>query len=52
MIPVLDEDNDLSQALFGDSDEEEDEWGDDELTHSPTPRPAKAQARIGKILGH
>jgi uncharacterized Zn finger protein len=50
-IPVLDEDDDLSQALFVDSDEEDDEWEDDAPAQSRTPRHTKAQAAVGKILG-
>lgn len=54
MIPVLDEDHDLHEALFGGSQEEDewidDEWEDDNAAHSPTPRRTKVQAKVGKIL--
>ncbi len=49
-IPILNEDSALSQALFGDSDED-DEWEDDEPGHAATPRGTKALAKVGKILG-
>jgi len=53
-IPLLDEDNDLCEALQGDSEEDsewlDDEWEDDDSSHTSTPRRTKAQARVGKIL--
>jgi len=53
-IPLLDEDNDLYEALYGDSEEDnewlDDEWEDDDSPHTSTPRHTKAQARVGKIL--
>ncbi len=53
-IPLLDEDNDLYDALFGDSEEDEqwidDEWEDDEPAYDRMPRRAKAQAKVSKIL--
>jgi len=48
-IPLLDEDNDLREALYGNSDEDN-EWLDDEWENDDSPRRTKAQARIGKIL--
>lgn len=51
-IPILDDDDDLGHALFGDSDEEgDDEWEDDESARSPAPRRRKTQANVGKIIG-
>jgi uncharacterized Zn finger protein len=50
-IPVLDENSALSQTLFGDADEEIEEWEDDESGHAATPRGTKALAKVGIILG-
>ena len=53
MIPLLGEDNDLHEALFGDSEDHEqgidDDWEGDEPAYC-TPRRTKAQAKVGKIL--
>lgn len=53
-IPLLDEDSDLYDALFGNSEEDEqgidDEWEDDEPAYHGTPRRTKAQAEVVKIL--
>ncbi len=51
-IPLLPENSDLRDALYG---EEEDEWPDDEWEYersadNTTPRHTRAQAKIGKIL--
>lgn len=50
-IPMLDEDDELAMAIFGDTDEEDDEWEDDDPVLSHTPRRTKAQAEVGKISG-
>ena len=53
-IPLLGEDDDLCEALFGDSETEyewmNDEWEEDDRTGSPRPSRTKAPARVGKIL--
>jgi uncharacterized Zn finger protein len=53
-IPLLDEDSDLCEALYGDSEEDsewlDDEWENDDSLHTSTPQRTKAQARVGKIL--
>lgn len=54
-IPVLDENNDLCEALYGDS-EENDEWLDDERededsVNTSTPLHIKSRVKIAKILG-
>jgi len=53
MIPLLGEDSDLHEALFGDSEDDEqgidDDWEGDEPAYC-TPRRTKAQAKVGKIL--
>ena len=53
-IPLLEEDNDLCEALYGDSEEGsewlDDEWENDDSVHTSTPRRTKAHARVGKIL--
>ena len=53
-IPLLDEDNDLYDALFGDSEDDEqgidDEWEDDEPASYRMLRRTKAQAEVVKIL--
>ena len=53
-IPLLGEDNDLYDALFGDSEEDEqwidDEWEDDEPAYYRMPRRTKAQAEVVNIL--
>lgn len=53
-IPLLEEDNDLYDALFGDSEEDEqwigDEWEDDEPAYDRMPRRTKAQTKVSKIL--
>lgn len=53
-IPLLDEDNDLREALYGDPEEDDewldDEWEDDGSVHTSTPPRTKAQAKIAKIL--
>ncbi len=48
-IPLLDEDNDLYEALYEDA-EEDYEWPDDNSVHNSTPRHTKDQAKVGKIL--
>jgi len=54
-IPLLDENNDLYEALYGDSEENnewlDDEWEDDDSIHPSTPRHTETQEKIGKILG-
>ena len=54
-IPLLDENNELYEALYGDSEENDewldDEWEDDDSIHSSTPRHTETQAKIGNILG-
>jgi uncharacterized Zn finger protein len=53
-IPLLDEDNDLYDALFRDSEDDEqwidDEWEDNEPAYDRMPRRTKAQAKVSKIL--
>ena len=53
-IHLLDEDNDLREALYGDSEEDEwidDEWEDDDSLHPSMSRRTKAQAKVVKLLG-
>ncbi|MCB1873945.1 MAG: SWIM zinc finger family protein [Gammaproteobacteria bacterium] len=55
IIPVLDEDQDLREALFGDSEEDgwiDDEWEDDKVAHSSTPQRTKTQEKFGKMLAN
>ncbi len=56
MIPLLDENSDLHEALHEDTKEDEewldDEWEDDDsAVYDSTPRHTKAQAKVSKILG-
>jgi uncharacterized Zn finger protein len=55
-IAPLDEDSDLAQALFGDSEEDErihDEWEENnEPLHPATPRRTKTQAKLEKMLAN
>ena len=55
-IPLLDEENDLREALFRAAEEEDDEWedgerDDDHLVRTTTPQGTKAQAKVAQILG-
>jgi uncharacterized Zn finger protein len=54
IIPLLEENNDLHEALHGDTEEDEewldDEWEDDDSVYDSTPRHTKAQAKVRKIL--
>lgn len=54
-IPLLDEDNNLREALYGDPKEDDEwlgnEWKDYDSVHTSTPRRTRAQAKIAKILG-
>lgn len=47
-IPRLEDDDELSQALFGDPEEDE---CDDERVRAPTPRRKQTQAKLEKMLG-
>ncbi len=53
-IPLIDKDDDLRDALYGDSEEEEDwiedEWEDSNTVPASTPRQTKAQAQVAKTL--
>ncbi len=53
-IPLHDEDDDLRDVLYGDSEEEEDwiddEWEETDSVPTSTPRRTKAQAKVAKIL--
>lgn len=55
-IPLLDENSQLYEVLYGNSEENDewldDKWEDDDSIHPSTPRHTKTQARIGKILGN
>ena len=52
MIPLLDENSDLHEALHEDTKEDEewldDEWEDDDSLYDSTPRHTKAQAKVSK----
>ena len=53
-IPLLDENDDLYEAFYGDPEENDewldDDWDDDDSIHPP-PQHTKTQAKIEKILG-
>ncbi|MGB7934036.1 MAG: SWIM zinc finger family protein, partial [Gammaproteobacteria bacterium] len=49
-IPTLDENDDLSLALPGDADDEDDGWEDDGPVPVPAPRRSKARSGIDKIV--
>ena len=53
-IPLLDEANNLHEALYGDMEENDEwldeEWEDDYSVDNSAPRYTKAQAKVGKIL--
>lgn len=48
-IPLLEEDDELHQALSGDA--EEDDWGEDETDRAGTPDGSKTRLTVEKILG-